>query len=180
MLESIVGHDFLPRGPGIVTRCPLKITLQKLTSPSGADGEEEWDQQQRPHQPQRNRSSGGNAATAAYATFGHKPEQRYDDFADVRAEIERETSRICGTTNDVCDRPIQLTIHAENMPDLNLVDLPGLVKVPRDDQPSDIAVWIVHRAVRTIGLIILTSKFWDCPDFGVVSIFNRCQLIFSK
>ncbi len=30
VLESIVGRDFLPRGSGIVTRCPLILQLQHV------------------------------------------------------------------------------------------------------------------------------------------------------
>lgn len=30
VLESIVGRDFLPRGSGIVTRCPLILQLRQL------------------------------------------------------------------------------------------------------------------------------------------------------
>ena len=30
VLESIVGRDFLPRGSGIVTRCPLVLQLRNL------------------------------------------------------------------------------------------------------------------------------------------------------
>jgi len=30
VLESIVGRDFLPRGCGIVTRCPLVLQLRRL------------------------------------------------------------------------------------------------------------------------------------------------------
>ena len=29
MIESIVGKDFLPRGTGIVTRCPLVLSLRR-------------------------------------------------------------------------------------------------------------------------------------------------------
>jgi len=29
VLESIVGRDFLPRGSGIVTRCPLVLQLRR-------------------------------------------------------------------------------------------------------------------------------------------------------
>ena len=32
VLESIVGKDFLPRGTGIVTRCPLVLTLKHRSS----------------------------------------------------------------------------------------------------------------------------------------------------
>ena len=30
VLESIVGRDFLPRGSGIVTRCPLVLNLKRI------------------------------------------------------------------------------------------------------------------------------------------------------
>lgn len=30
VLESIVGRDFLPRGQGIVTRCPLVLQLKRI------------------------------------------------------------------------------------------------------------------------------------------------------
>ena len=33
VLESIVGRDFLPRGSGIVTRCPLILSLKHIAEP---------------------------------------------------------------------------------------------------------------------------------------------------
>jgi len=40
-LEAIVGKDFLPRGSGIVTRCPLVLSLRRIdTSKPGSDGRE--------------------------------------------------------------------------------------------------------------------------------------------
>ena len=30
VVESIVGRDFLPRGSGIVTRCPLVLSLRRI------------------------------------------------------------------------------------------------------------------------------------------------------
>lgn len=38
VLESIVGKDFLPRGSGIVTRCPLVLQLVQLPK----SDEREW------------------------------------------------------------------------------------------------------------------------------------------
>jgi len=36
VIESIVGKDFLPRGNGIVTRCPLVLSLRRIdTSKQG-------------------------------------------------------------------------------------------------------------------------------------------------
>jgi len=39
VLESIVGRDFLPRGTGIVTRCPLILNLKRLDE-KDKDGKE--------------------------------------------------------------------------------------------------------------------------------------------
>src|SRR5574343_241655 len=57
-LESIVGRDFLPRGTGIVTRCPLILRLIKSN------------------------------AEQDYATFHHiGADCQFTDFTDVRKEI---------------------------------------------------------------------------------------------
>ena len=40
VLESIVGRDFLPRGTGIVTRCPLVLQLRRL-EPQKNDSDEQ-------------------------------------------------------------------------------------------------------------------------------------------
>ena len=52
VLESIVGRDFLPRGNGIVTRCPLVLNLKRI------DGEVDKDGQKHP--------------ADEYAEFSHK------------------------------------------------------------------------------------------------------------
>ena len=38
VLESIVGKDFLPRGTGIVTRCPLVLQLRRRTEENKKQG----------------------------------------------------------------------------------------------------------------------------------------------
>jgi dynamin 1-like protein len=35
VLENIVGRDFLPRGAGLVTRCPLELQLINVPAPVG-------------------------------------------------------------------------------------------------------------------------------------------------
>ena len=64
VLESIVGRDFLPRGTGIVTRCPLILRLIKTTN------------------------------IDEYAIFSHKRESTFTDFNDVRNEIINKTNEI--------------------------------------------------------------------------------------
>ena len=61
VLESIVGKDFLPRGSGIVTRCPLVLQLRRIDP--------------KPKQP------------TEYAEFLHKVGTQFTDFNKVRTEI---------------------------------------------------------------------------------------------
>ena len=66
VLESIVGRDFLPRGSGIVTRCPLILNLKRL---------EEEDRK--------------NAPATEFAEFAHNEGKVYTNFDEVRREIEK-------------------------------------------------------------------------------------------
>lgn len=129
VLENIVGRDFLPRGSGIVTRCPLVLQLHQLP----ASQEEEWGE------------------------FGHKPGQKFADFAEIRSEIERRTVEIAGGVS-ISDKPIGLKVYSPHVLTLTLVDLPGLVMNAVGDQPKDIDRQIkemVTKYVRPSNTIIL-------------------------
>ena len=45
-----------------------------------------------------------------YAVFGHKPQQRFVNYADVRAEIENDTKAVVRDDMGVSNIPINLTI----------------------------------------------------------------------
>ena len=63
----------------------------------------------------------------------------FDDFRKVRAEIEAETDRLLGAnTKSVSAEPIVLSVRSKDVPNLTLVDVPGLTKVPTADQPASI------------------------------------------
>lgn len=109
VLENIVGKDFLPRGSGIVTRCPL--VLQLIQQPRGQDAE--------------------------YGEFLHKPGVKFTDFGEIRREIERRTVEVAGNAS-ITDKPINLKVWSPNVLTLTLVDLPGLVMNAVGDQPKDI------------------------------------------
>lgn len=109
VLESIVGRDFLPRGSGIVTRCPLVLQLRRID-------------------PKQKQQQSGE-----YAEFLHKPGTFFTDFTKVRNEIVNETNRIAGKEKAISDKMIYLVIYSENLIDLTLVDLPGMTKVPIKD-----------------------------------------------
>ncbi len=70
VLESIVGRDFLPRGNGIVTRCPLVLNLKRIPDQSSSDEE------------------AGKPVADEYAEFSHIEGKFFTDFNQVRQEIE--------------------------------------------------------------------------------------------
>jgi hypothetical protein len=111
VLESIVGLDFLPRGEGVVTRRPLELRLCHI--PEGP-GVKPW------------------------GVFQEIKDQKFYDFTKVRETIEELTDKRCGTDKNIVDDPIVLNIFSPTCPDLTLIDLPGITKIPIGDQPKDI------------------------------------------
>lgn len=107
VLEAVVGKDFLPRGSGIVTRRPL--LLQLVQSKQG---------------------------TKEYGQFLHKMNEKFTSFNAIRQEIESETHRSLGSGKAVSPEPIHLTIYSPDVPNLTLVDMPGLTKIAIEGQVS--------------------------------------------
>jgi replication fork clamp-binding protein CrfC len=118
----------LPRGSGIVTRCPLVLQLKKIAD---------------------NDNSG--KPNNEYGEFLHKKGEKFEDFDQIRQEIEDRTDAICGSDKGVNHTAISLTIFSPKVVDLTLVDLPGLTKVPVKGQPKDIEHQIREMAMKYIS-----------------------------
>jgi vacuolar protein sorting-associated protein 1 len=111
LLEQIVGIDFLPRGSGVVTRRPLELRL--IYEPK-------------------------ETLAVQYGEFKEIPGKKFTDFKEVKRMIEELTDKVCGKSKNIIDNPIILNVHSSSCPNLTLVDLPGITKVPIDDQPPNI------------------------------------------
>ncbi|GLJ04639.1 hypothetical protein SUGI_0000400 [Cryptomeria japonica] len=115
VLEALVGRDFLPRGSDICTRRPLVLQLVQIPLPEDDELDyEEWGE------------------------FSHLPGQRFTDFSTIRHEIQIETEREAGANKGISDKQIRLIFFSPYVLNINLVDLPGIMKVPVGDQPIDI------------------------------------------
>lgn len=77
-----------------------------------------------------------------WAEFTHRPGHRFYNFEDVRAEIVKEMDRVAGKNKGISSEPVCLTINSPRVPDLVIIDLPGVTKVPIGDQPPDIELQI--------------------------------------
>ena len=121
VLESLVGKPFLPRGTGIVTRCPIVLNLV---------------------------NNNGNlffcrilnlavyirtvyifwAEAEEWVEFDHKKGIKFE-IEEVEKEIRAQTDVIAGKNMEITREKIQLTVYSPNVLTLTVVDLPGLVKV---------------------------------------------------
>jgi len=141
VLESLIGKSFLPQGTGIVTRAPLilqmirysKVDLENMIKLTNNHNIEHW------------------------ASFLHKPSTIYDNFNEVRFEIENRTNVLAGANKAITHEPIVLKVFTSSY-DLTFVDLPGITKVHVDNQSEDIDKQIqelILKYVRQPNSIIL-------------------------
>ena len=97
-----MGIDFLPRGSGVCTRRPLELRLVHESDPT----------------------------VQPWAKFGELGDKKFTDFEKVRSTIEELTDKVAGKNKNIVDEPITLTVHSNTCPDLTLVDLPGITRIP--------------------------------------------------
>ncbi|CAL4930228.1 unnamed protein product [Urochloa decumbens] len=109
VLESLAGIS-LPRGQGICTRVPLVMRLQDDPSADSPKLQLQY-------------SNGREVDTTE---------------AKVADAINAATAEIAGGGKGISDAPITLVVRKRGVPDLTLVDLPGITRVPVQGQPEDI------------------------------------------
>ncbi|KAL1192097.1 Dynamin-related protein 4C [Cardamine amara subsp. amara] len=98
----------LPRGQGICTRVPLVMRLQRSTS----------------------------LETEIWLEFD---DNRVDtDEEHIAEAISTATEAIAGSGKGVSDTPLTLHVKKDGVPDLTMVDLPGITRVPVNGQPDNI------------------------------------------
>ncbi|XP_067401319.1 interferon-induced GTP-binding protein Mx2-like [Emydura macquarii macquarii] len=135
VLEALSGVA-LPRGSGITTRCPLALRLKKLAP------QQEW----------KGKISYWNISEEL-----HHPSQ-------VEKEIRKAQNAIAGDGVGISPELISLEISSPNVPDLTLIDLPGIARVAVGNQPQDIGEQIKKLIKKfiakqeTINLVVVPSN----------------------
>lgn len=115
----------LPQGTGIVTRCPIELTLENDLSLV---------------QPQM--------------FFDGDDSHVYTDVAQVRTKITNRTQTLA--PGDVSDQPVRLTVRSSEVPNLTLIDLPGLIAHSSEDAnlPAKIQA-LVHDYIKDENTLIV-------------------------
>ncbi|XP_060717097.1 interferon-induced GTP-binding protein Mx1-like [Tachysurus vachellii] len=128
VLEALSGVA-LPRGTGMVTRCPLELKMTK------------------------NRNKNCWHGKIRYLNY----EENINNPADVEEIIKKAQQNIAGPVG-ISDELIRLEVISADVPDLTLIDLPGIVRVPMDGQPEDICEQskrLIQKFISKQGTIIL-------------------------
>ncbi|XP_018412948.1 PREDICTED: interferon-induced GTP-binding protein Mx-like [Nanorana parkeri] len=135
VLEALSGVC-LPRGSGIVTRCPLELKLKKSRRGS------EW------------------CGKISYLSLSIE----LTSPAQVENEVWKAQNFIAGVGKGVKDYLITLEVVSPNVPDLTLIDLPGITRVALPDQDPDIGQQIklmIKKYIsrqETINLVVVPSN----------------------
>ncbi|KAF8388414.1 hypothetical protein HHK36_027083 [Tetracentron sinense] len=98
----------LPRGQGICTRVPLIMRLQHHPTPD----------------------------PELYLEYHGKVVHTNETY--VAKDIITATDEIAGNKKDISNTPLTLVVKKRGVPDLTMVDLPGITRVPVHGQPEDI------------------------------------------
>ncbi|XP_057834797.2 putative dynamin-related protein 4A [Cryptomeria japonica] len=123
VLESLAAIK-LPRGIGICTRVPLVVRLQSCSDQSEAQ------------------------ISIEYSDNAEIIQER-----DITAKIDAATKAIAGDGKGISNTPITLHITKVGAPDLTMVDLPGITRVPVAGQPRDI-----YEQIRDIIMEYISPK----------------------
>ncbi|XP_004068905.2 interferon-induced GTP-binding protein Mx [Oryzias latipes] len=135
VLEALSGVA-LPRGSGIVTRCPLELKMKRKK-----EGEE-W-----------------------YGKISYQDrEEEIDDPTTVEKKIREAQDDMAGVGLGISDELISLEIASPDVPDLTLIDLPGIARVAVKGQPENIGDQIKRLIQKfitkqeTISLVVVPSN----------------------
>ncbi|XP_039162280.1 dynamin-related protein 4C-like [Eucalyptus grandis] len=149
VLESLAGIN-LPRGQGICTRVPLIIQLQDI--------------------PQADRPE-------LYLDFNGKVVPTDED--NIAKAINDATDEIASHGKGVSNAPLILVIKKYGIPDLTMIDLPGITRVPVNGQPEDIYEQIskmIMECIRREESIIL-NVLSATVDFSTCESIRMSQMV---
>uniref|UniRef100_A0A3Q2VFW9 Interferon-induced GTP-binding protein Mx n=1 Tax=Haplochromis burtoni TaxID=8153 RepID=A0A3Q2VFW9_HAPBU len=150
VLEALSGVA-LPRGSGIVTRCPLELKMTKTK-----EGE------------------------AWYGKISYRDfEEKIKEPALVEKMIREAQLKLIGNDTGISSELISLEIASPDVPDLTLIDLPGIARVAVDGQSADIGdkiktmIQTVISKQETINLVVVPCNV----DIATTEALNMAKLV---
>lgn len=65
-----------------------------------------------------------------WAEFEEIKGQKFTDFEKVKQTINDLTDKVAGSKGNIVNKPIRLRIYSKTCPDLTVIDLPGITRIP--------------------------------------------------
>jgi GTPase SAR1 family protein len=156
VLESIIGRSILPKGNDLATRLPIVLMLKR--DPFMKSGDYRYKIGKNPNEIE---------------------EISYEEVGDRVNEFQNE---LAGTNYEIVDKKIYIQISASHVPELTLVDLPGIAKNRRKEskQPDDIqslTTGIVEEYIKDDSTIILavSSANQDIQTADAIQLANKAD-----
>jgi interferon-induced GTP-binding protein Mx1 len=153
VLEALSGVPF-PRGSGLVTRCPVRLSMKK-----GSDG----------------------AAWHAVISSSKAPQatREASNPAELAAAMKDLTDTLAGSGHGFSVDSINVKLTAPGVPDLTVVDLPGIIRTSTAGQDARVIEQVNQmidnylRQERTIILCVIPAN----QDIATVDILERAQKV---
>ncbi|KAI0495725.1 hypothetical protein KFK09_022028 [Dendrobium nobile] len=152
VLESLAGIS-LPRGQGICTRVPLIMRLQDDPS-----------------------------LPSPILHLEYKGKHVPTSESSITSAIESATAEIAGSGKGISDTPLTLVVRKKGVPDLTMVDLPGITRVPVHGQPENIyeqIAAIIMQYIKPAESIIL-NVLSASVDFPTCESIRMSQQVDGK
>ena len=138
----------LPKGSGIVTRCPLVLRLRR------------------------------SMKRQVYRLYdGNKKDLLDESKLNILKYIEEETKKLAGKNKNVVHDLIEILVEDPNVRDLTVVDLPGIARNPIADQPKNIhkqTTDLIRKFISQQGTVIL-CVFPANVDVATVESFTLAR-----
>lgn len=159
VLEALSGIPF-PRGSGLVTKCATELRMQKTP---GA----EW--------------QASISLSKSWPKAQPRDSGKVNSPADLGEKILRLTDALLSARGDEAtfehEHSIVIELSAPDVPDLTVIDLPGIVRTHIQGQSSEVIAQVNHllddylRQERTIILCVIPSNV----DIATVDILDRAE-----
>lgn len=145
-LNSLCGIDILPNGKSIVTRTPIHLRLLH-------NAELDHIRVEFFEYATHVGVNGTDSVHKILSKFKVDLECPQDQLYAIRDEIEKITERYAGKAKNVVDRPINIRISSPKVPNLSIIDLPGMTHIALRDkgQPANIKENIEAMLTRYIS-----------------------------
>ncbi|KAL7407885.1 hypothetical protein ABVT39_015150 [Epinephelus coioides] len=149
VLEALSGVA-LPRGSGIVTRCPLELKMKRKNEGEGWSGKISYQTCEADME--------DSEAESILTEDSEAVSIKIEDPEDVEEMIREAQDKLAGDGLGISNDLISVKITSPDVPDLMLIDLPGISRVAlqgQDENIGDQIKQLIHKYITRQETIIL-------------------------